>query len=367
MMSLMKTARPLLPACCLAAALAALTAGPLAAQQPVTAAAEQVNRKMVKLYGIGGFKGLPAYGTGLLVSAKGHILTANNHILNTPDIIVHLYDGRQYHAQTVAKEPELDVALLKIDEKEKVDGLSHFDFAAAAARPLASPGDWVLAFSNQFNIATRDEPMSVQHGVLAAYTELRGRRGQFEAHFRGPVYFVDVVANNPGAAGGALTTRKGELLGIIGREYKNTLSDAWINYAVPVQAKAKIARDGKETTVDMATFVREAVAGKYKTAAVERAKVDRGGYHGIILVPNVVQVTPPYVEDVAPGSPAAKAGLRPDDLIVYIDGELVSSIKTFRDIMRGTPPGQELRLEVQRGNQLVSLALKMAEQPKQQQ
>jgi serine protease Do len=339
-----------------------LFAAPSFAQQPLTAAAEVVNRKMVKLYGIGGFKGLPSYGTGILVSPTGHVLTVNNHILNTPDVIVHLYDGRQYRAQVIAKEPALDVALLKVDDK--VEGLPHFNLAEAAARRLASQGDWVMAFSNQFNIATRDEPMSVQHGVVAAYTELRGRRGIFEAPFSGHVYFVDVIANNPGAAGGIITNRKGDLLGVIGRELKNTLSDSWINYAVPVQAKADIVRDGKTESMDMARFFREAKDGKYRSGSGVEKKLNAGGFHGIILVPNVVSLTPPYVEDVVPGSPAAKAGLHSDDLIVYIEGDLVSSIKIFRDIIKSYPPGTALRFEVQRGAQLVSLTLTMAEQPK---
>jgi serine protease Do len=338
-----------------------LAASPLAAQERLTPVAEQVNRKLVKLYGIGGFKGLPAYGTGVLVSATGHVLTVNNHILNTPDVIVHLYDGRSYRAQVISKEPALDAALLKIDDK--VDGLPHYSIEQAAARPLATAGDWVLTFSNQFNIATRDEPMSVQRGVVAAYTELRGRRGIFEAPFSGHVYFIDTIACNPGAAGGVLTTRKGELLGLLGRELKNALSDSWINYAVPVQAKADILRDDKTVSVTMTTFVRESILGKYKTGTLKE-KGGTGGYHGAILVPNVVTVTPPYVEDVVPGSPAAKGGLRPDDLIVYIEGDLVPSIKTFRDILKAYPPNTVLRFEVQRGNQLVSLAITLAEQPK---
>jgi serine protease Do len=345
-----------------AALLLTLGAAPCFAQQPLTAAAEAVNRKMVKLYGIGGFKGLPSYGTGILVSANGHILTVNNHILNTPDVIVHLYDGRQFRAQVVAKEPELDVALLKIDDK--VMGLPHFNFAEAAARPLATQGDWVMAFSNQFNIATRDEPMSVQHGVVAAYTELRGRRGIFEAPFSGHVYFVDVVANNPGAAGGIITTRRGDLLGIIGRELKNSLSDSWINYAVPIQAKAEVVLDDMPRTVDMAAFVREAMDGKYRQSTKKKDKLLAGAYHGIILVPNVVSLTPPYVEDVVGGSPAAKAGLQADDLIVYIEGDLVSSIKMFRDLIKSYPAGTPLRFEVQRGSRLVSLTMTMVEQPK---
>jgi serine protease Do len=333
----------------------------LPAQQSFTPVASEVNKKMVKLFGAGGFKGLPSYGTGILVSPRGYILTANNHILATSDLRVHLYDGRFYHAKVLAKEPELDVALLKIDDD--VDGLPCFDVADAASQPLAGPGDWILAFSNQFQIATRDEPMSVQRGVIAAHAELRGRRGIFNAPFNGEVYFLDAIACNPGAAGGAVTNRKGELLGILGRELKNTLSDTWVNYAVPIQARAEVQREDKSVTIDIATFVKEAMAGTYKQSE-KRAKVERGGFHGIMLVPNVVSATPPYVDEVMPASPAARAGLQPDDLIVYVDGELVHTIKEFRELMKSAGPGMEVRLEVQRGSKLRSLKLKLTELPK---
>jgi serine protease Do len=335
----------------------------LTAQQTFTAVAEQVNKKMVKLFGAGGFKGLPSYGTGILVSSKGHILTCNNHMLNTVDLRVHLFDGRFFHAKVLAREPELDIALIKIDGE--VEDLPHFDFAKASQQPLAGAGDWVLAFSNQFQIATRDEPMSVQRGTIAAYAEVRGRRGVFDAPYQGEVYFIDTVACNPGAAGGALTNRKGELLGVLGRELKNTLTDTWINYAVPIQAKASIQRGDKMDTVDMATFVQQAMDGTYKQSTGKaRDKEGGGGYHGIVLVPNVVANTPPYVEDVLPDSPAAKAGLRSDDLIVYIDGELVPNIRIFRDIMKQIRPGTEVTLELQRGNKLVSVSLKVTDLPK---
>ncbi len=336
------------------------SAAALWAQQPFTPVTSEVNKKLVKLYGAGGFKGLPGYGTGILVSAKGHILTCNNHLMSSSDLRLHLYDGRSYGLKVLFREPELDVALVKIDSD--VDFLPHFDFAKSAFQHRAETGDWVLAFSNCFQIATRDEPMSVQRGVVAAYAELRGRRGVFDAPFAGEVYFVDAIMN-PGAAGGALTNRKGELLGILGRELKNTLTDTWINYAIPIQAKVEIQRDEKLVKIDMATFVREALAGTYKASA-KRKREDRGGFHGIVLVPNAVGVTPPYVEEVLPGSPAARAGLRPDDLIVYIDGELVPSIKMFRDLMKGIGPGTEIKLEVQRANKLQSVKLKLSEQPK---
>jgi serine protease Do len=338
--------------------------GPAAAQESMTPVAREVNRKMVKLFGAGGFKGLPSYGTGILVSPKGYILTANNHILNTVDLRVHLYDGRFFHAKVVAKEPDLDVALVKLEEK--IDNLPYFDFATEADRALAPVGTWIMALSNQFQVATRNEPMSVQHGVIAAYTDLRGRRGVFEAPFQGKVYFLNVIACNPGAAGGIVTDRKGHLLGIIGRELKNKLSDTWINYAVPIQSRTEIIRDGKTVNVSMADFVKEAMEGKYKQGKKKEVVKGGGGYHGLILVPNVVTVTPPYVDTVSPDSPAAQAGIRQDDLIVYIDGELVSSIKDFRSIMEIYHPGDELRIDVQRSGRLETVTLKLGKlQPQQ--
>src|SRR5271155_4573066 len=97
------------------------------AQEPFTPVVNEVNKKMVKLFGAGGFKGLPSYGTGFLVSPTGHILTINNHILTTQDLRVHLFDGRVLRAKVIAREPELDLALCKIEEEVK--GLPYFDIS----------------------------------------------------------------------------------------------------------------------------------------------------------------------------------------------------------------------------------------------
>jgi serine protease Do len=353
-MSLPRLPGRLLPAALLLPVLAL----PARADESFAKVANEVNQKMVKVFGSGGFQGVPHWGTGILVSPDGYILTASSVMLDTLDLRIHLADGRRFQGHVVATEPQLDIALVKID---KVDGLPYFDVAAAAKRPLAGVGTGVLAFSNQFEIATRDEPLSVEHGVIAAYTKLHGRRGIYEAPYTGDVYVVDAITNNPGAAGGALTTRKGELLGIIGKELRNTLTDTWINYAVPIQAKIEGKRDDQVVTVSVAEFLENARSGKY-TRLLEKDKFNGpGGYHGIVLVPNVVDRTPPYVEEVRPKSPAAKAGFRPDDLIVYIEGEQVTSIKTFHDIVDKAPPGTEFRVEVRRGDKLTTLTLKLEE------
>jgi S1-C subfamily serine protease len=344
----------------LAGLLLVLPALPARADESFARVADEVNQKTVKLFGAGGFKGVPHYGTGFLVSANGYVLTAASVMLDTPALRVHLADGRRLPATLVATEPQLDLALVKID---KIDGLPFFDVPAAAKQPLAREGTGVLAFSNQFEIATRDEPLSVEHGVIAAYTKLHGRRGIYEAPYTGNVYILDAITNNPGAAGGVITTCQGELLGIIGKELRNTLTDTWINYAVPIQAKVEGKRGDKTVTVSVADFLENARAGKY-TRLLEKDKFNGpGGYHGIVLVPNVVDRTPPYVDGVQPNSPAAKAGFKPDDLIIYIEGEQVSSIKTFHDIVDKAPPGTEFRVEVRRGDKLMTLNLKLDKSP----
>ena len=319
---------------------------------PVTEVAERTNRKIVKLFGSGGYQGLAAFGTGVLVSPDGYILTVASPLLLTQELRVHLSDGRRCPAKVVVMEPELDAALLKIDQ---VEDLPFFDVGAAARVTKVKPGDAVLAFTNEFQIATRDEPVSVQHGVIAAYSRLHGRRGIFEAPYTGSVYVIDAITNNPGAGGGALTTRKGELLGIIGKELRNTLTDTWVNYAVPIH--------------ELTSFVEKAKKGEYRPLARSQPATARAGYHGIILVPNVVERTPPFVEEVIPGSPAAKSGLRPDDLIVYLDGQQVVSVKAFRELIERSPPGTIVKLEVRRadkdsgGERLIGVEVKLEEPP----
>jgi serine protease Do len=342
----------------LAALLVAVSGLPARADESFAKVADEVNQKLVKVFGSGGFRGVPHYGTGFVVSPDGYILTASSVMLDTQQLRVHLADGRRFIGQVIATEPQLDIALIKID---KVENLPYFDVAEAARRPIAGVGTGVLAFSNQFEIATRDEAMSVEHGVIAAYSKLHGRRGIYEAPFTGEVYVLDAITNNPGAAGGVITTRKGELLGVIGKELRNTLTDTWINYAVPIQAKVEGKRDDQKVTVSIADFLENARAGKY-TRVLEKEKFSGpGGYHGLVLVPNVVDRTPPYVDGVQPESPAAKAGFKADDLIVYIEGEQIGSIKTFHDIVDKAPPGTEFRVEVRRGDKLMTLTLKLDE------
>ncbi len=339
------------------------------ADDPSPNVIQEVNQKMVKIWGSGGLHGLPGFGTGFLISADGYILTADAQLLDTRELRVHLWDGTKYHAEVIAQEPELDVALIKIkpgNDGDKIEDLPHFDLEAEAKRPPVEVGAEVLAFSNCFEIAMRDDPVSVQHAVVTAFAKLQGRNGFYEMPYAGKVYMVDTVTNNPGAAGGALTTRKGELIGMIGRGLRNELTGTWMNYSIPISAVAEVTQpDGKVVKTSMVDvwlqkekYVKANPTGTQKPGRT----FDRilREMTGVILVADPVDVTPPYVEDVIPNSPAAVAGMRSDDLIVYVGGVSVKTIEDFKEKMSHYTPTQKVQLEVRRGDMLTTIELTLA-------
>jgi S1-C subfamily serine protease len=322
---------------------------------------EKVNPKLVKVFGAGGYRGVTAYCSGILVSPEGHVLTVYSPTIDSSDIRVHLWNGEKLQAELVATEPQLDIALLKVRNADKLVGIEYFDVTKIPVPPepgTPKVGDWVLAFSNQFEIATRNEPMSVQRGVISAIVPFAGRKGVAEATYKGRAIIVDAITNNPGSHGGALTNRKGELIGIIGKEMKNVHTETWVNYAMPISKEVK-------------DFIEKAKAGTYKKLDPTVVKIeDKKATHGIILVPNVLDRTPPYIEEVLPDSPAAKAGLRPDDLIVFIEvpskevrGEFEERIighwQVFRDTLAPLDPGTTVKIVVRRGQQLLKFELEL--------
>jgi serine protease Do len=318
---------------------------PAAPQSPADAL-DATLAKVVKIFGSGGIHNLEGYGTGLLVSPNGHVVTVWSHLLDSGDVSVVLNDGRRFNAKFIKGDPARDLAVLKI-EGDNLD-LPCFDLKETVD---ASPGTRVLAFSNMFKVATGDEPVSVLHGVVAARARLSARRGAFGSAYEGPVYVVDAVTNNPGAAGGALTTLDGRLVGMIGREVRNTESNTWLNYAVPLtQLREPIAEIIAGRGPPPAPKTDE--ANLSKTSALDL---------GLVMVPNVVYRTPAYVESVVTGSAAAKAGVLPEDLSVFVNDELVQSTRTLKTILGRIESGDSLRLLVRRKEKLVPLELRVPE------
>lgn len=300
--------------------------------------------KMVKIYGAGGFNRLEAYQSGFVISAEGHIVTAWSYVLDTDYITVTLNDGRRFEAKLLGADPRLELAVLKIEATE----LPFFDLNAAAT---ADGGTRVLAFSNLFGVATGDEPASVQHGVVAVKTQLDARRGVFETPYRGPVYVLDAMTNNPGAAGGALVNQRGELVGMLGKELRSAQNNIWLNYALPIE--------------ELRGSVSQILEGKFRPSDEEpKLKPDEAidlAALGLVLVPDVLERTPPYVDLVRGGSAAATAGVRPDDLIVFVGENLVHSCQGFRDELAHIERNTPLKLVLMRGQELVEVEVPAAE------
>ena len=309
-----------------------------------TQVARQVQPKVVKIYGAGGIRGLEHYQSGILISGKGHVLTVSSYVLDSDEVTVVLDDGRHFTAQQVAADPLTEIAVLKFDPGS--DDVPHFDLAASVT---ADAGARVLAFSNLFGIAAGEEPVSVLHGVISAIAPLEARRGSFTTNFHGNVYVVDASANNPGAAGGALTDSQGRLLGMLGKELRSSLTDTWLNYALPIAA--------------FAPTVEDIMAGRFTPA--ELKEVDRPGNPlslaalGIVLVPDVVTRTPPYIDHVIANSPAAAAGLRPDDLLVMIDSQVASSSRQAVQLIERLERDATVRIGLLRGEQFLEVTLKV--------
>jgi S1-C subfamily serine protease len=304
---------------------------------------ERTQAKMVKIYGAGGYRGLGSYQSGMLISPQGHILTAYSHVLDTDYITAYLADGRKFEAKLLGADPRLDAAVLKID----ADDLPYFDLDRAAK---AEEGSSVLALSNLFNVAQGNEPASVQHGIVSAITNLEARRGAYETPYRGPIYVLDVKTNNPGSAGGALVNRRGELLAMLGKELRNSMNNTWLSYAVPVE--------------ELRAPVRAIQSGKF--IAQPETDMNRKPHPltlealGIVPVPDVLERTPPFVELVREGSPAEKAGLKTDDLIVLLGDQLVQSCKLLRADLEFVDAFDSVKITVLRGRDLMEFNLSAA-------
>ena len=307
---------------------------------------ERTSPKIVKIYGAGGLRGLEAYQSGFLISAEGHILTAWSYVLDTKYIGVTLDDGRKFDAKLLGADPGRELAVLKIEASD----LPHFEIGPSDAGLSggAAAGSRVLAFSNLFGVATGNEPASVQHGVVAIKAPLEARRGAFETPYHGVAYLLDAMTNNPGAQGGALTDRQGRLLGMLGKELRNSLTNTWLNYAIPIEELAPTVdaiRAGKFT----ASSARDTAARPEHALSLELL--------GLVLVPNVLDRTPPYVDYIEPESAAARAGLRPDDLVVFVDGRLVQSCAAVESEIGRIDRVDPVKLTVMRGQQLIEVEL----------
>ena len=270
-------------------------------------------------------------GSGVIVSADGHILT-NHHVVDgAQDIRVELSDGRALPARVVGSDPPSDLAVLKVDA------------AGLPVLPLgdsdrARVGDVVLAVGNPLGVG-----QTVTSGIISA----KGRRtGLSDGSFED--FLQTDAAINRGNSGGPLVNTQGELVGINSQILSPTGVSIGIGFAIP----ANMARNVMEQLV-RAGRVRRGMLGVNIQPVTSELASNLG----------LAQVRGAIVTNVQPGGPAERAGVRRGDVIVAFNGAPVTDSNSLRNMVARTQPGSEATLTVSRDNREQQLRLALAELP----
>src|SRR3954452_15159500 len=236
---------------------------------------------------------LQGLGSGVIVSPDGYILTANHVVSGADEIMVGLgNDLRRFKARKVGTDPGTDVALLKIDE----NNLHSINFADS---DKARAGDIVLAVGNPFGLR-----QTVTMGIISAV----GRGGMGIVDYEN--FIQTDAAINMGNSGGALVDIKGQLLGINSAIFSRSGGNQGVGFAIP----ANLARDVMQSLRDKGRVVRGYIGASVQPLTPELA--DAMKLKG--------QPTGALVGEVAPKTPAEKAGIKTGDLITAANGKKIS-------------------------------------------
>jgi Do/DeqQ family serine protease len=254
-------------------------------------------------------------GSGVIIdAAKGYILT-NHHVVEQADTVkIRLNDDRELDAKVVGSDPDSDLAVLQV----KADRLKALPFADSDKIEV---GDFVVAIGNPFAIG-----QTVTSGIVSAL----GRSGLGNAYEN----FIQTDASiNPGNSGGALVNLKGELVGINSQIVSRTGASVGIGFAIPS---------------NQAKYVLGEIVSK---GSVERGRIGIGGQN---VTPDLARAFKlpaargAVITQIVPDSPADKAGLKPEDIILEADGREVTTFDQLRNQIGMRRVGDKVELKVLR-------------------
>jgi Do/DeqQ family serine protease len=261
------------------------------------------------------------FGSGVIISKDGYIITNNHVVANATEVSVSLNDNREFTAKVVGTDEMSDIALLKIEG-------SDFPYLTFGNSDALLVGEWVLAVGNPFNLTS-----TVTAGIVSAKN-----RGNVMGGGLGIQSFIQIdAAVNPGNSGGALVNTRGELVGINTAIYSQTGNFAGYAFAVPISIAGKIAADLKEY------------------GAVQRA------YLGI-QVPNIEnirredpekarelsQIKGVMVEDFGERSSAKAAGIQKGDILTAINNVPIRNFAELQSQLNRFRPGDKISVTVDR-------------------
>lgn len=299
------------------------------AESPFAAGSKYAQARTVKIYGAG-IGNVIGYGSGILVSPEGQILTTQGVYLSGQRIRVVTADGTEHQAKVLRRNRELQLALLKIEAKTPA-------YFKLSDKPCGEVGDWALAVSNAFKVADGPEPLGVNLGVIGLRARIDANRGGSELTYDGELVLLDAITSNPGAPGGAVVLPSGELIGMIGKVMESKATGVRLNYAVPVD------------------LLHQFVFGK-TTDLVDNGD-EKVGDIGIRLFALTGRGGPAYIERCIPGGPAAKAGLRSDDLVVSLNGVTIRSVRDYDKVARELVAGKTVSVVVKRRKEIINVQI----------
>jgi serine protease DegQ len=272
-------------------------------------------------------------GSGVVVSTNGYILT-NHHVVDGADEIeVALTDGRKLLAKLVGNDPDTDLAVLRVD----AENLPAISFGSSDALRV---GDVVLAIGNPFRLG-----QTVTAGIVSAL----GRTGLGINTFEN--FIQTDAAINPGNSGGALIDGTGSLVGINTAIFSSSGGSLGIGFAIP-ESTAKmvldqIVKSGSVTRGWIGVEVQEitpAVAESFKLGTTRGA----------------------IIAGVLRGGPADKAGVRPGDVLVEVDGKPVADPAAMLNIVAALVPGNSASVKLRRQGSTVDASITVGRRPKPQ-
>lgn len=266
-------------------------------------------------------------GSGVIISSDGYIVT-NNHVVDgAQKIKVILNDKREFDGKVVGKDPNSDIALIKIEAK----GLQFLTFGNSDNLKI---GEWVLAVGNPFNLTS-----TVTAGIVSA----KSRSININQSKMPIESFIQTdAAVNPGNSGGALVNLKGELVGINTAIASMTGSYAGYSFAVPTTIVQKVVGDMRKY-------------GQVKRALLGVSVQDVTG--DVAKENDLDKVEGLFVGDVTKGGAADKAGIKKGDVIISIENTKVDSGARLQELIGQRNPGDKIDIEVKREGKLKHFAV----------
>ena len=270
-------------------------------------------------------------GSGVIISADGYILT-NNHVVEGADEIeVQLNDGRSTRARVIGTDPETDLAVLRIS-------LDRLPAITLGSSDNVQVGDQVLAIGNPFGVG-----QTVTSGIVSALGRNQLGINTFEN------FIQTDAAINPGNSGGALVDVNGQLLGINTAIYSRSGGNMGIGFAIPVST-AKLVLEGivKEGVVRRGWIGVEPADLSPELMETFGVKVRKG-----VLITGVLQ-----------NGPAAKAGIRPGDVITDVGGQPIANVSELLTSVAGLKPGTATEFKLRRRDSALTLTVTTGLRPK---